>query len=120
MKPSLREQIKEGVFTYGWAVLVVLTAIAALVYFNAFPNQSLLPENRESIYDCGNIFVKGTEKTTGELQQASFAIKQRPDEWLNETTFSGRFLKAYYDMDNCFAVSLGAIDEATNPANFME
>lgn len=108
-----KEEITEFILTYGWAILVVLAAIAALVYFEVLTPTEPTP-TKESIYDCGNIFVKGNEETTGELQNASFAIKQRPDEWINETTFSGRFLKAYYDMDNCFAVSAEMLPSLNN------
>jgi hypothetical protein len=96
--------VTEFFLTYGWAILVVVCAIGALAYFGVLtPEKEVAAPLRT--YDCGNIFVQGTEATIGELQNASFALKNRPDQPLNETTFSGRFLRAYYDLDNCFAVS---------------
>lgn len=97
-------KLVEFLMTYGWAILVVICALGALAYFGV-PNHS--KENKLPnvvIYDCGNIFVSGIEQTTGELQNASFAIKSGPNTPLNETKFTGRFLKAYYDMDACTPV----------------
>lgn len=96
----------EGILTYGWVILIVVIAVSALAYFGLMkPNNEppTLP-SPVNTYDCGNIFVRGTETITGELQNASFAPKRATDSPVNESVFMGRFLKAYYDMNNCVTV----------------
>lgn len=93
--------LSEFLLTYGWLVLVLLVLVAGIAYFAFVKPGASTQQPPVHTYDCGNIFVRGNEATTGELQNASFAVKQARDTLVNETTFTGKFLKAYYDMNNC-------------------
>ena len=100
-EPHKPSKVIEFLQVYGWAILIVLAALAALAYFGVFGTPVPPPSPSVNVYDCGNIYVRGVEQTKGELENASFALKRAINTPLNETTFNGRFLKAYYDMDSC-------------------
>jgi hypothetical protein len=60
----------EFLMTYGWAILVVLAAIAALAYFGVLSPQNLLPERTTFTAPLPNVDTALVTASNGEVQVA--------------------------------------------------
>lgn len=58
----------EFLMTYGWAILVVLAAIAALAYFGVLSPSNLLPEQTTFAAPLANIDQATIDATSGNVQ----------------------------------------------------
>jgi hypothetical protein len=63
--PKPMSPLVEWLATYGWAVLVVLAAIGALVYFGVFSPDKLLPQSNNQSVSCCEMFCK--QVSNGEM-----------------------------------------------------
>ena len=65
MKLKKSQAAMEFLMTYGWAILVVLAAIAALAYFGVLSPEKFLPEKCliETSFTCISSKVTSTEST---------------------------------------------------------
>lgn len=76
-KPSSEPVVMEFLLTYGWAVLVVLAAIMALVYFGVFDEVKLKAEDKgystnESLKLCRSIGMEKGDLSNGNMQVNCF------------------------------------------------
>jgi uncharacterized protein (UPF0333 family) len=62
MKNKKGQAMMEWLLTYGWAVLVVLVAIGALVYFGVFPD-NFIPQPANNC-GCANVSMDYVDATT--------------------------------------------------------